>query len=257
LSLVFLLGSSVRTRYNGNMKKIKVGIIGHTGRLGKPLLEMMNKHPFAEVAYAESRSEGAQGNLAKTEVVFLALPYGESEKHLPKLSGKRVIDLSIDHRNDSEWAYGLSEIFGDEIRKAKWVANPGCYATSILLGLFPLKNKIKSVRIASTSGVSGAGIAVSKDDNFLIYKEGRQHPQIKEIEKIVGLDEILFVPQRIDTAEKGIISTMFIQIDGAENISELYTNVYANHPFVRIKKEIETKNVVGTNFCDIKILEFA
>lgn len=238
------------------MKKIKVGIIGYTGRLGKPLSEMLKKHPFAEVIYTESRSEGAQGNLKETEAVFLALPYGESEKYLPKLNEKRIIDLSIDHRNDSEWAYGLSEIFGDEIRKANWVANPGCYATSILLGLFPIKNKIKSVHIASASGVSGAGIAVSKDDNFLVYKEGRQHPQLKEIGKMIGLDEILFVPQRIDTAERGIISTMFVQMDNTENISELYTKTYAKHPFVRIKKETETKNVVGTNFCDIKILEF-
>lgn len=238
------------------MKKIKVGIIGHTGRLGKPLLEMLTKHPFAEVIYTESRNEGVQGNLKETEVVFLTLPYSESEKYLPKLSGKRIIDLSIDHRDNSEWIYGLSEIFGDEIRKAKQVANPGCYATSILLGLFPLKDKIKSVRVASTSGVSGAGIATSKDDNFIIYKEGRQHPQLKEIEKMIGLDEILFVPQRIDTAERGIISTMFMQIDNAEDLPELYTKAYAEHPFVRIKNEIKTKNVVGTNFCDIKIMEF-
>lgn len=238
------------------MKKIKVGIIGHTGRLGKPLLEMLTKHPFTEVIYTESRSEGVQGNLEEAKAVFLALPHGESKKYLPKLSRKRIIDLSIDHRNDSGWTYGLSEIFGSEIKKAKRVANPGCYATSILLGLFPLKDKIRSVRIASTSGVSGAGTGVSKDDNFLIYKEGRQHPQVKEIEKMIGLDEILFVPQRIDTAERGIISTMFMQIDNAEDLSELYAKAYAKHPFVRIKKEIETKNVVNTNFCDIKILEF-
>ena len=238
------------------MKKIKVGIIGHTGRLGKPLLEILNGHPFVEVIYTESRSEGAQGNIKETEVVFLALPYGESERYLKKLSGKRIIDLSIDHRNDSGWTYGLSEIFGNKIKKSKLVANPGCYATSILLGLLPLKGKVKSVHRSSTSGVSGAGIAVSRDDNFLVYKEGRQHPQIKEIGKVIGLDEILFVPQRIDTAERGIISTMFVQIDGADNISELYEKAYAKHPFVRIKNEIETKNVVDTNFCDIKILEF-
>lgn len=220
------------------------------------MLEILEKHPFAEVIYIESRSEGAQGNIGETELFFLALPHGESEKYLPKLNGKRIIDLSIDHRDDSAWIYGLSEIFSNEIRKAKRVSNPGCYATSILLGLFPLKDKIKSLYIASTSGVSGAGIAASKDDNFLIYKEGRQHPQIKEIEKIIGLNEIFFVPQRIDTAERGIISTMFVQMDDTENMSELYTKAYAGHPFVRTKKEIKTKNVINTNFCDIKILEF-
>jgi N-acetyl-gamma-glutamyl-phosphate reductase len=238
------------------MKKTKVGIIGHTGRLGKPLLEILTEHPFAEITYTESRSEGMQGNLAETEIVFLALPYGESESYLSKLKDKRIIDLSIDHRNDNVWTYGLSEIFGKKIKKSKLVANPGCYATSILLGLFPLKNKIKSLYIVSTSGVSGAGIAVSRDDNFLIYKEGRQHPQIKEIRKVIGLDEILFVPQRIDTAERGIISTMFVQIDNSDGLSEIYRKAYKDHPFIRIKEEIKTKNVVGTNFCDIKILEF-
>lgn len=242
--------------YNGIMEKIKVGIIGHTGRLGKPLLAMLTKHPFAEVIFTESRSKGVQGNLAETEVVFLALPYGESEQYLEKLNDKRVIDLSIDHRDDDEWTYGLAEIFCDEIKAAKKVANPGCYATSILLGLFPLKNKIKSVRIASTSGVSGAGVEASEDDNFLIYKEGKDHPQIKEIEKIVELDEILFVPQRIDTSERGIISTLFVEINNTEGVAELYAKAYAEHPFIKIKNEIETKNVVGTNFCDIKILGF-
>lgn len=238
------------------MKKVNVGIIGHTGRLGKPLLEILNKHPFAKVIYTESRSDGSQGSLAETEAIFLTLPYGESKNYIKKLKGKKIIDLSIDHRDDDKWIYGLPEIFRNEIKNAKLVANPGCYATSILLGLSPLKNKLKSVHIASTSGVSGAGVAASKDDNFLIYKEGRQHPQIKEIGKIIELNEILFVPQRIDTAERGIISTMFVQVDSARNLSKLYKKAYAGHSFIRIKNEIETKNIIGTNFCDIKILEF-
>ena len=238
------------------IKKIKVGIIGHTGRLGKPLFEMLARHPFAEIEYTESRGEGAKGNLVKAEVIFLALPYGESEKYLSKLKGKRIIDLSIDHRDDKEWVYGLPEIYGKEISKAKKVANPGCYATSILLGLLPLEDEIKSVNIVSTSGVSGAGIAASKADNFLIYKEGIQHPQFNEIEKILGTSKILFVPQRIDTAERGIISTMFVQVNDVGDLLKLYKKKYFKHPFIRIKNEIETKNVVGTNFCDIKIMKF-
>ena len=237
------------------MKKIKVGIIGHTGRLGKFSLKILRKHPFADVVYTKS-SDNAQGNLAETEIVFLALPYGKSEKYLAALDGKRIIDLSIDHRDDKNWTYGLTEIFGKEIKTAKQVANPGCYATSILLGLFPLKNKILSADIASTSGFSGAGIEASRNDNFLIYKEGRQHPQVKEIKKIIGLNKILFVPQRIDSSEKGIISTMFVRINNEKNLTRLYKKTYTNHSFIRIRNEIETKNVIGTNFCDIKILKF-
>lgn len=239
------------------MQKVKVGIIGHTGRLGKPLVEILQKHSVAEIVYTESRNEGCHGTLSEAEIIFLALPYGESANYLPKLVGKRVIDLSIDHRGDDDWVYGLPEIFGNEIKKAKKVANPGCYATSILLALYPLKGKIKSIRISATSGVSGAGIAQSKEDNFLVYQEGNLHPQLKEISRIIGISDILFVPQRIDSTERGIISTIFVGTNKKmSDVQELYKETYRNCRFVRICDEIETKRVVGTNFCDIKIMEF-
>jgi len=238
------------------MKKIKVGIIGHTGRLGKPLVEILKRHPFADLVYTESRSEGKSGDLSKAECVFLSLPYGESGKYIPKLKGKRIIDLSIDHRNDNDWTYGLPEINREKIKIATKIANPGCYATSILLGLFPVNGKIKQANISSISGISGAGMELSKNDNFLVYKEGKQHPQLKEVKKILELSNVLFVPQRIDTAERGIVSTIFVQSDDLTKVAGLYAKIYKREPFVRIKLEIETKNVIDTNFCDIKILEF-
>jgi len=239
------------------MQKVKVGVIGHTGRLGKPLVEILQKHPAAEIVYTESRNEGCRGVLSEAEIVFLALPYGESADYFPKLGEKRVIDLSIDHRSDDDWVYGLPEIFGNKIKSAKKVANPGCYATSILLALYPLKGKIKSIRISATSGVSGAGIAQSKEDNFLVYQEGNLHPQLKEISRIIGISNILFVPQRIDSTERGIISTIFVGTNKKmSDVQELYRETYRNCRFVRICDEIETKRVVGTNFCDIKIMEF-
>lgn len=252
-----MLLEKIKRRKN-EMKKVKVGIIGHTGRLGKPLVEILQKHPAAEIVYTESRSEGYCGKLSEVEITFLALPYGESVKHLKKLSGKRIIDLSIDHRDNSGWAYGLPEIFGEEIKNAKMVANPGCYATSILLALYPLKGNIKSIRISSTSGMSGAGMAQQKEDNFAVYKEGDQHPQIKEVSRFIGVDDILFVPQRIDSTKKGIISTIFVRMSRKiPNVQKLYQDTYKNCQFVRICDGIETKNVIGTNLCDIKIMEFA
>lgn len=242
------------------MKKIRVGIIGHTGRLGLPLMQILLNHPFANIVYTESRSEGKHGNLAKAEVVFLALPYGKSKKNLTRLGNRKVIDLSIDHRNVFGWTYGLPEIFGAEISKATRVANPGCYATSVLLGLLPLKGKIKQVSISSMSGISGAGMEVAKEDNFLVYKEGRKHPQIGEMERVLKVNNILFVPQRIDTADRGIISTIFVQASGGlKNLSKLYAEAYKKCHFVRIigsETEIETRRVIGSNYCDIKILEF-
>ncbi|MBI2129847.1 N-acetyl-gamma-glutamyl-phosphate reductase [Candidatus Woesearchaeota archaeon] len=231
---------------------MKVGIIGHTGKLGKPLVQILNKHPYAEIVYTESRKEGSTGSLSDAEIVFLALPYGKSGNYLPKLNGKKLIDLSIDHRLDDGWVYGLPELNKSKIKAAQKVANPGCYATSIILALAPIKEKISNVHIASTSGISGAGLEVQEEDNFKIYKEGNAHLQIAEIEKALGLENALFVPQRIDTAYRGIVSTIFCNHEEFGNLIKEYNQFYSKSHFIRIADEIETKNVNGTNFCDIK-----
>lgn len=235
------------------LNMVRVGIIGHTGRLGKPLVEILSRHPHAEIGYTESRTEGSHGSLLNVELVFLALPGDESEAHLPKLDGKRVVDLSNDHRCSDGWVYGLPELNGDSIPHAQRLANPGCYATSVILGLAPLKGKMSNVYVASTSGISGAGMQVQGGDNFLVYQEGRQHRHIPEIERMLGLEGILFVPQRIDVADRGIISTIFAEYMGGDDLAGVYKEFYRSAPFVRVKDTIETKAVIGTNFCDIKI----
>lgn len=238
---------------------VNVGVIGHTGRLGKPLVEMLEGHPYFKIGYTESRKEGATGNLAEVELVFLALPKGESEPYLATVRDKRVIDLSVDHRATEGWAYGLSELNAEEIASAQYVANPGCYATSVILGLAPLKGKIMHVQVASTSGISGAGLSRKDEDNFLTYDEGMVHGHIPEMERAFGLDDLLFVPQRIDVAERGIVSTIFaFYFDGTradvENVRQRYETFYAGQPFVHITDSIETRNVNGTNRCDIKVV---
>jgi len=233
---------------------INAGIIGHTGRLGKPLVALLRKHPEVRIQYTESRSEGSTGDLGGVDVVFLALPEGESEQHLSKLRGKRIIDLSVDHRNHSGWVYGLPELGREPIRNAIRVANPGCYATSIILGLAPIRELIHDVRISSTSGISGAGLTKQTADNFSTYKEGREHSHVPEIEQALGLEGIEFVPQRIDTADRGIVSTIFAKYNGLRDASESYKKWYGQQPFVRLVDKIETRNVNGTNFCDVKII---
>ena len=166
----------------------------------------------------------------------------------------KIIDLSIDNRNNKDWVYGSSELNKEQIKISTKIANPGCYATSIILALAPLKGKISEVNISSTSGISGAGLNTQKEDNFLIYNEGEIHPQVDEIKNFLGLNEILFVPQRIDTADKGIVSIIFLKYNGDENLEELYKEFYKQYEFIRIKNNIETKNILGTNFCDIKII---
>jgi N-acetyl-gamma-glutamyl-phosphate reductase len=235
--------------------KIKVGIIGHTGRLGKPLCDILKNHSRAEIVYTESTSAGASGNLGEAEFIFLALPYGESKHYLNKLKDKKVIDLSVDHRNDSDWIYGLPEINKEKIKNARRVANPGCYATSILLGLLPLKNEIKNIRIQATSGISGAGESVKEEDNFVIYKEHNNHPQIPEIKNLLRIDSVTFIPMKIETADRGIVSTIFAEYRGTKNARDIFIDFYKKSPFVKIVDTIETKNVVGTNCCHIKPMQ--
>lgn len=240
------------------MKKVKVGIIGHTGRLGRPLLEIIKKHPCAELIYTESPSAGQEGSDQDGEIFFLALPHGKSAKYVKRYEGKKIIDLSLDHRHNFGWAYGLPEAFGRKIAKSVKIANPGCYATSIILGLLPLAKMIRSAHISSTSGISGAGKGVSLGDNFLIYKQGKKHPQMREIKRVLRTTDILFVPQRIDTADRGIVSTIFVETNFSSNIAGMFADFYRQKPFVRIveRKNIETKNVIRANFCDIKVEQY-
>lgn len=232
---------------------VNIGIFGHTGRLGKHLVEILNKHPHADIVFTKSKNEGEQGDLKKTECIFLALPYGESKKCFHKIKNKRIIDLSIDYRIDDNWIYGLPELNREKIKHERYVANPGCYATSIILGLLPLKDRIKNIRIASNSGISGAGQEVKKIENILTYDEGNRHPQIREVKKVLGLNKILFVPTRLDTVDRGILSIIFAEFSGNENLDDLYLNFYKYEPFIRVVKDVQTKNVKGTNFLDIKV----
>ncbi len=225
------------------------------------------------------------------EVVFLATPSGVSTKLGPIFlnHGFKVIDLSGDFRLNNpniykQWyqleaprndlleqaTYGLTEWFFEEIKNANYIANPGCYATGILLGIAPLFAKhmpVKSMIVDAKSGVSGAGRGLSRgihfsevNDNFKAYKVGT-HKHIPEIEQIIsGLDGkthiIQMVPHLVPMT-RGILSSIYIDLDEEvtyEEIYSLYQEAYGNQPFIRICDEgryPETKHVYGTNFCDI------
>lgn len=244
------------------MKNINVAVIGHSGRIGYPLWKILENHPKVNIAYTESRGAGAKGSEFIVDVAFLALPHGgESDKYVARFREKRIIDLSLDHRNNiRHWVYGLPEICFGEIKKSERIANPGCYATSVILGLFPLRGKISEVRISSTSGISGVGMKKSEEDNFLVYKEGKKHPQVREITRMLETSDVIFFPQRIDTSDRGIISTIFVKVcKDLNDVEKLFKETYAGCPFVRIldnETSVATKRVIGTNFCDIKIMQF-
>lgn len=241
-----------------------------------------------------------------SELVFTALPHTVSMEMVPKLLENRVkvVDLSADYRlkNPSvyeEWykkghsqvskgwlskaVYGLPELYYQEIKKASLVANPGCYPTSVILGVAPLLRfkliEPQGIIIDSKSGTTGAGRKLSLEfhfsecnENFKAYKViGHKH--IPEIEQELGniysggthennnesektAIKISFTPHLLPL-NRGILSTCYLSLNGQKEegeIMKIYQEFYQGVPFVRIFEPPnlpEIKFVVGTNYCDI------
>ena len=228
------------------------------------------------------------------DVVFLALPHGVSMTVAPAFlaAGKKVIDLSADFRlRDAaeyerwygkhaapallaEAVYGIPELYRETIRKAVVVANPGCYPTSVILGLAPLLKvgyiDTASIIVDAKSGVSGAGrepqvasLFCEVNEGFKAYKVGGQHRHIPEMEqelaRIAGCEiRISFTPHLLPV-NRGILSTIYgsLRSDAtAEELTDLYRRHYQDEPFVRICKPGAFPNissVCGSNFCDIGV----
>ncbi|TBR18318.1 N-acetyl-gamma-glutamyl-phosphate reductase, partial [bacterium] len=231
----------------------------------------------------------------KCDLVFLALPHTLSMEWAPKLlkAGKRVIDLSADYRindlalykkfygvehkdkiNLKTAVYGIPELYRSKIKSAKLVANPGCYPTAAILALAPLVSigaiDISSIIIDAKSGVSGAGKKLVKEmlfnevnEDFKAYKINT-HQHMPEIEQILsklsgGKVGLTFVPHLLPV-NRGILETIYLNKNKnkIQNAISLYEKFYKNEKFVRVRKEGEfpaLKDVVGTNFCDIAIMD--
>jgi N-acetyl-gamma-glutamyl-phosphate reductase len=232
----------------------------------------------------------------EVDVVFLALPHGVSMETVPFVlnDSLKVIDLSGDFRLKDpslyeKWygisykessleglkkaVYGLSEIEREEIKKSNFVSNPGCYPTSILLGIFPLLKekaiKQEGIIVDSKSGLTGAGRTLKEEilfsecaENMKAYGIG-EHKHIPEIEEEMSKiysDEIkIFFTPHLVPVKRGILSTIYCDLKdkfNVEDILDLYKRLYQNEEFIKILplgKFPETKNVVGSNYCHIGI----
>lgn len=228
----------------------------------------------------------------KADIIFTALPHTAAMEVVPTFLklGRRVIDLSADYRLSdqqlySDWyeqhlnpanlkkaVYGLPEIRRAKIRSARLVANPGCYPTSIILGLAPLlKKKLidpQDIIADSASGVTGAGRAAKVEslycevnEGFKAYGAGGVHRHIPEIEQELSLLAgeqltITFTPH-LAPMDRGILSTLYarpFKEISQEKLDALYREFYAGEPFVRILPPgslPSTAFVRGSNFCDI------
>jgi N-acetyl-gamma-glutamyl-phosphate reductase len=220
----------------------------------------------------DAQFESNQEVISKSDVVFICLPHGKSEGMVKQCmdEGKKVIDAGADFRLDDlklyeDWyetaisypdlhdkaVYGLPEMNKEAISKTSLVANPGCYPTSILLGLYPAVSEhlidMDTLIIDAKSGVTGAGKSLSavthfanKNEAFKAYKAGthRHTPEIEEKLSLMGADKVKvsFVPHLLPV-NRGILSTMYADLKNQtapEIIHELYKDWYADDPFVTV-----------------------
>ena len=243
----------------------------------------------SKLVYEPLRKENI---LRKADLFFLALPHGESQEAVDFFAGqgKMVIDLSADYRlKDATtyevWykvphrfhgmlkkaVYGMPEIYRSRIRKAKVIANPGCYPTSAILGLLPaVKNRlvdIGSIVIDSKSGTSGAGrradISVSYcevNEGFKAYAVGthRHTPEIEqELSLICGRDITVNFTPHLLPVDRGILTSIYTRLLKKMPVAEImkaYHDTYKKEPFIRVLeygRYPNIKNVRGTNFCEI------
>ena len=268
---------------------VRVGILGAAGYTGGELIRLLLNHPEAEIVFANSESnagnpvadvhEGLYGDtelcftsempFGSVDVLFFCFGHGKSEAFLKEHSipeNVKIVDLAQDFRleaPDHDYVYGLPEINKERIAKAQHVANPGCFATCIQLGLLPAASMglIKgSVAVNAITGSTGAGQKATatthfswRNNNMSIYKAfTHQHvPEIRQsLRQVQGhLDaDIDFIPYRGDFS-RGIFATEVIKTDRPlEEIVEAYKAFYRDARFTHyVDKAIDMKQVVNTN----------
>lgn len=279
--------------------QIKAGIIGGAGYTGGELLRILVHHPSVTIAFAHSSSNGGnlissvhtdllgdtdllfattaemESQLSSIDVLFLCAGHGEGKKFLSShalADHTKVIDLSHDFRLKESatqagrsFIYGLPELYREEIKLAQNIANPGCFATCIQLGLLPLfKQKLATadVHIQATTGSTGAGQGLSptthfswRNNNLSVYK-AFEHQHLGEIGEnlaaasVSELPKLNFVPLRGDFT-RGILASMYTETDlSLEEAYQLYEDYYKDQPFTHVSRTaIDLKQVVNTNKC--------
>ncbi|MBT5875826.1 MAG: N-acetyl-gamma-glutamyl-phosphate reductase [Candidatus Latescibacteria bacterium] len=231
---------------------------------------------------------------AKTiDVVFFCTPDGVAMKQAGYFldHGIRVIDVSPDFRFDSaevytNWykndhtspellagtVYGIPELNRQKIREAVLIGNPGCYPTSVILGLAPLLEARavdpKHIIVDAKSGVSGAGrgvklrnLFVEVNDSITPYNIGHSHRHVGEIEqeltKLAGIQPFVIFSPHLTPMNRGILSTIYVRLNedlSTDDLHEIYKRKYVDEPFIRLQSCFpETRFVAGTNFCDMKV----
>ncbi len=276
----------------------QIGIIGSGGYVAGELIRCLVHHPEVNINFMYSNSQSGKKIVevhedlyncpeltfsnkinSDVDVIFLCLGHGNSSKFLNENSFSdhtKIIDLSNDFRlNDDayyqgkDFVYGLVELNKTKINDAKFIANPGCFATAIQLSLLPLAKAgllQNDVHVNAITGSTGAGQSLSptshfswRNNNVSIYK-GFKHQHLDEItESVVSLqkgfyNDINFLPVRGDFT-RGIFASMYTKCDLTENeLNDLYKEFYKDAKFTFINSNtVHLKQVVNTNNCLIQV----
>ena len=275
--------------------KVKAGIIGGSGYTGGELIRLLINHSKVELVFVQSKTNKGkyiqeihtdlvgQDKIkfvnkmdSEIDVLFLCVGHNQSKKFLDnnKVDKKiKIIDLSQDFRISSTYSkrnfvYGLPELNKNEIIKSSSIANPGCFATAIQLGLLPFavnNNLNGEINITAITGSTGAGVKLSKTshhswrNNNVSWYKAFDHQHLNEINlNLKSLNkkqhEIVFIPIR-GNFTKGIFCTMYFKNKlTLEQVKMLYENHYKNSSFVHVSdNEIDLKQVLNTNNCIIHL----
>lgn len=277
--------------------KIKTGIVGGAGYTGGELIRLLIHHPSADIVFVNSKSNTGksiysvhQDLIGETDlkfsselnddidVLFLCVGHGEAKKFLDenKIDEKiKVIDLSQDFRlaQSSElkarsFIYGLPELNREKIQSANNIANPGCFATGIQLGLLPLAKAglLEDIYTTGITGSTGAGQGLTttshfswRANNIQAYKTlthqhlGEIAESLKQLQPTGNID-LSFIPWRGDFTRGIFISSQITCDWKIEKLIELYEDFYADHPFTFLSQDaIFLKQVVNTNKCVIQL----
>jgi N-acetyl-gamma-glutamyl-phosphate reductase len=271
------------------MQKIKVGIVGGAGYTAGELLRILIYHPKVEIEFVNSSSNAgnfvadvhsgltgetdlkftAELPLQQIDALFLCTAHGDSKKFLEEHdvpASVKIIDLSTDFREkraNHDFVYGLPELNRKEIVSARHIANPGCFATSIQLGLLPLaKNGLlkDEIHVNAITGSTGAGVKLSatshfswRNNNVSIYK-AFTHQHLHEINQSLHqlqpsfVQTVNFIPVR-GNFSRGILAASYTKCDlTLEEANEMYREFYREAAFTFIvEKNPDLKQVVNTN----------
>ena len=286
------------------MSRYNAGIIGGAGYTAGELIRILIRHPNIELVFVQSDSNAGKPvsdihddlagfcDLTFTEdpdfnvdVVFLCKGHGESARILEETkisSATKIIDLSQDFRIRSrqnnltriygEFIYGLSELYPEKIKVAQNIANPGCFATCIELGLIPLAAKgliENDVHISAITGSTGAGQSQTetsqfswRNNNISIYRPF-QHQHLEEIIQTLsslqpGFErQVNFIPYR-GNFTRGILATLYLK-SGLTTFEarDIYSTFYQDSCFVKMStRNVHLKQVINTNNCFIYLEKF-